>query len=172
IYSKRSSVNVALDSANRHLYVPERSIDSKSYKRKHFRKDNRWYRRGFNSTVFDKGVLPRHDKQIQYLPRYRSPLAEWSQREMTFGENDYIDIFTDGKLSPVQLCKGPQWLRATKTGDYRTVGRRMQQQAEELDEFMPSVKDSLIKRFSYLHKHMNKTIPVKKYKPNKKVIYS
>lgn len=137
------------DTPKRQNYLPDAKPQSRT--REPFMPPNRWYRRGYEPQYFDGGLLPRIQRKLKRHPGFKAE-TQWSGKEKTFGENDYIDIFGDGKVRPIDLCKGPEWLRATRNSDFNILRLRLNTEGEDLKQFEPEKHDKIIRRFRYLYK--------------------
>ncbi|MES1906060.1 MAG: 39S ribosomal protein L51, mitochondrial, partial [Paramarteilia canceri] len=83
---------------------------------------NRWYRRGVKVKYYDGDE------------KFQDPFVG---DEKSFGDNDYIDFFTDDRIHPIENVQGPDWLRATKLHDYDILRNRVKYEGDFLKEFRP-----------------------------------
>ncbi|KER32676.1 hypothetical protein T265_12773, partial [Opisthorchis viverrini] len=120
----------------------------------------------YNPRLYDGGLLPRleHTDEPVRLPEYR-PRDLWAPHRAHFGQNDYIDILGDGKLTFRDFYTGPPWSFGTRN-EFQRVSARMNNPAlvAWLEEFEPSRLKLEQKRRDYLYKKVNKRKNIKFYR--------
>ncbi|GAA39816.2 39S ribosomal protein L51 mitochondrial [Clonorchis sinensis] len=120
----------------------------------------------YNPRLYDGGLLPRleHTDEPVCLPEYR-PRDLWAPHRAHFGQNDYIDILGDGKLTFRDFYTGPPWSFGARN-EFQRVSARMNNPAlvAWLEEFEPSRLKLEQKRRDYLYKKVNKRKNIKFYR--------
>lgn len=79
----------------------------------------------------------------------------WSEKKVTFGQNDYIDIFGDGSLHPVDLINGPNWLIGWRGNEMQRIIRRLKFGGDKLKMEDPSKYADIRRRLRYVYKKFN-----------------
>ena len=79
----------------------------------------------------------------------------WSEKKATFGQNDYIDIFGDGSVQPVDLIKGPGWLVGFKGNEMQRLIRRLKFEGDKIRMNNKVLHASINRRIRYLYWRYN-----------------
>ncbi|KAL7307224.1 hypothetical protein TKK_0000946 [Trichogramma kaykai] len=116
---------------------------------------------GYKEHIDQRGLLAHTDdaKPIIQMPIYR-PVDSWSKKKAMFGQNDYIDIWTNGRIKlTTVMYKTPMWLKGIKRDDqeYRMLLRRRQMlQSGIYPVARPTKWKDMNKRIMYLYKFLNR----------------
>ncbi|XP_029651164.1 39S ribosomal protein L51, mitochondrial [Octopus sinensis] len=126
------------------------SATNKSYK------SPRRKRYGYETKYFTGGLLPRPDTDnpLRSLKAYKVP-ENWVKKKALFGQNDYIDILGDGKVTPKDLIQGPPWLKGFKGNEMQRLIRQIKYEGHHLRFYYPTKHHKLRKRIKYLYKFYN-----------------
>ncbi|XP_014787884.1 39S ribosomal protein L51, mitochondrial [Octopus bimaculoides] len=130
-----------------------RSTDSATNKSYKTPKRKRY---GYEAKYFTGGLLPRLDsaKPLQSLKAYEVP-ENWVKKKALFGQNDYIDILGDGKVTPKELIRGPPWLKGFKGNEMQRLIRHIRFEGHHLRFYYPTKHHNIKKRIKYLYKFYN-----------------
>ncbi|KAK2190432.1 hypothetical protein NP493_80g03047 [Ridgeia piscesae] len=115
---------------------------------------------GYHNKLYDGGILPRpkgkYEDEPLPLPKYDAAKRDqWTEKKALFGQNDYIDIFADGAVRPVDLMKGPVWLRGFKGHEFQRILRQLKFEGAMLKEMYPTRYHNMTKRLFFLYKRLN-----------------
>ncbi|VDI55945.1 large subunit ribosomal protein L51 [Mytilus galloprovincialis] len=114
-----------------------------------------WPRRyGWDNKLFGGGALPKLDEPLKFALKQKDK-DYWDKEHALFGQNDYIDILGDGNVRPVDLMKGPSWIRGFKGNEMQRIIRRLQFDGHKLQQLYPTKFHMIQKRLDYLYKHYN-----------------
>ena len=117
-----------------------------------------------------QGLLPRVKGEtgpLRTIPHENKP-DEWRPKAALFGQNDYIDILGDGRVSVTQLMTStPNWLKNFK-GNEMQMSIRRRTAYRYWKWCRPKKWEQLNKRIDFLYRKLNyKTKPPKPlYPPN------
>lgn len=115
-----------------------------------------WPRKyGYFPTYKKEGLLPRLDKAVVSMPKYR-PKDRWDSKHALFGQNDYIDILGDQRISPVDLINGPSWLVGFRGNELQRLLRRMKFHGKIMRLKEPTKYNNIRKRIKFLYFRFNK----------------
>jgi len=65
------------------------------------------------------------------------------------------DILGDGNVRPVDLMKGPSWLRGFRGNEMQRIIRQLKFQGATIRQLYPTKYHDMEKRLDYLFKHYN-----------------
>jgi large subunit ribosomal protein L51 len=110
--------------------------------------------------LFKGGLLPRvseekFDEKLPLpLPKFKFD-DKWSEAKRTFGQNDYIDIFGDGSVQPIDLIKGPTWLVGFRGNEMQRLIRRLKFEGDLIRMTDLKKHASIKRRIKYLYWRYN-----------------
>lgn len=113
---------------------------------------------GYEDKVSVRGVLPRLEEKEQ-LPRPEyEPGNPWHKKKASFGQNDYIDIFGDGKLNPVKIMYDvPNYLRGIKGNEMQLLIAKINFLCQtNYPDTYPRKWYHINRRLMHLYKHLNR----------------
>lgn len=115
------------------------------------------------------GLLPRikgEELPLRTVPNEKKS-DPWRANAVLFGENDYIDILGDDRISPTQTMSSiPNWLRKFRGNEMQMLIRKRQAKAH-WKWSRPQKWTDLNKRIDFLYKRLNyKTEPRKPEYPD------
>lgn len=109
---------------------------------------------------FKGGLLPRIQKN-EFEEELPMPLPKhafkdnWSEKNATFGQNDYIDILGNGNIKPVNLIQGPSWLVGFRGNELQRLLRYRRMEGGKLLATDPLKHHNINKRIKFLYKKYN-----------------
>lgn len=112
---------------------------------------------GYEEIAISTGLLP-HIKHEKHLPGNQFiPVNQWTEKKARFGQNDYIDIFTDN-IHPTKVHYDvPQYLRGFKGNEFQCLLRKQRKLKHgEIPWRYPTSWKQVNKRIGYLYKYLNR----------------
>ena len=79
----------------------------------------------------------------------------WSEKRVTFGQNDYIDILGSGNVHPTDLIRGPKWLIGFKGNELQRLARQKKSEGRSINAVDTQKYLDMQKRIKFLYRKFN-----------------